>query len=293
LSTIGLRIGWLLLAAMMWSPAAGSEKISPVQPAEVAMHLQALLPTRFLLLGEIHNIPEQLRLHAAVVRELASQGRLHALVLEMAHAGQDTRQLTAQASESSVQAALGWNDGAWPWRQYGPLVMAAVQSGVPVFGGIPPRTTHASTMANATLDARLSASQFENLQGLIHRAHCELLPRSQWPGMARIQIARDLSMAQTLWAASAPGQTTVLVTGQQHVRRDRGVPLHLNNMPGVVLKPADLRVVVMQAANGEPVADIRREFSPDAVWITPPGPEQDHCADLRARFGPRNSATAR
>jgi uncharacterized iron-regulated protein len=85
----------------------------------------------------------------------------------------------------------------------------------------------------------------------------------------------------------------VLVTGQQHVRRDRGVPLHLNNMPGEVLKPAELRVVVMQSANGEPTADMPKEFTPDAVWITPPGPEQDHCADLRARFEARHSGTAR
>ncbi len=46
--------------------------------------------------------------------------------------------------------------------------------------------------------------------------------------MARIQIARDKSMAQVLVEAQRQiGQTTVLITGAGHVLRTAGVPVHL------------------------------------------------------------------
>ena len=69
-----------------------------------------------------------------MVHQLAQQGQLAAVVMEMAEQGRDTRGLPPQASEALVQERLRWANDAWPWRQYGPVVMAAVRLGERLLG---------------------------------------------------------------------------------------------------------------------------------------------------------------
>ena len=84
-----------------------------------------------LLLGEQHDAPEHQRLSAQVVEQLAGQGRLAALALEMADQGRRTDGLPRDASEAQVREALAWDTAGWPWAVYGPVAMAAVSRGVP------------------------------------------------------------------------------------------------------------------------------------------------------------------
>ena len=93
--------------------------------------------------------------------------------------------------------------------------------------------------------------------------------------MVRIQIARDLSLAHTATSALRPGQTVLLLAGSGHVRRDLGIPRHLD--PALAQQA---RVVWMQAG-GEPVP----AGQADATWATPAVPEKDHCAQLREQMG--------
>jgi uncharacterized iron-regulated protein len=100
-----------------------------------------------------------------------------------------------------------------------------------------------------------------------------LLPQAQLAPMARIQIARDRSMAHTVQAAVRPGQVVLLLAGSGHVDRQLGVPRHLP--PGVTV-----RAVRLQAGStAEPAAGF------DTVWTTPALPARDHCAELRQRLG--------
>ena len=55
--------------------------------------------------------------------------------------------------------------------------------------------------------------------------HCNMLPKSALPGLARAQIARDAVLAQSLRPYLARG--VILLTGNGHARRDIGVPRHL------------------------------------------------------------------
>ena len=89
--------------------------------------------------------------------------------------------------------------------------------------------------------------------------------------MARIQLARDRTLAQVATAQLASGRTVLLIAGNGHVRSDLGVPLHLS--PGQAH-----RVLVARA--GQAGADVPA----DAHWDTPALPDTDHCAELRARF---------
>lgn len=233
--------------------------------------VRALLPADALLIGEQHDAPDHHRIEREVVELLARQGRLAALALEMAEQGRSTRGLGPQADEGAVQAALGWNDQAWPWRHYGPAVMAAVRAGVPVLGANLPRAQMRERMQEAMLDTLLDADTLSVQREAVREGHCGLLPESQIAPMTRIQIARDAAMAAVLREARQPGKTVLLIAGSGHVLRDRGVPRHL---------PADFTARVLVLRTGGSGGDAQPPPA-DAVVATPALPPVDYCASLR------------
>lgn len=239
-------------------------------PLDVAQRIAALLPADAILLGEQHDAPEHQRLERAVVLDLVRREQLAALAMEMAEQGRSTRGLSRDASEQEVQAALQWSDAGWPWGHYGPVVMAAVRSGVPVVGANLARNAMRAAMANTAFDIHLPASAFEQQRDNIRNGHCQLLPEGQITPMTRIQIARDAAMATTIANAAQPGKTVLLVAGGGHVLRGIGVPTHL---------PQTLRPQVVLALAGRADATTRADV--DAVWETAALPPVDHCAKLQ------------
>jgi uncharacterized iron-regulated protein len=200
---------------------------SPVAVTGVADRVALLLPADALLLGEQHDAPSHPQAHANAVHALLQRGALAAVVLEMADRGQTTAALDKHANETAVRDALGWNDNAWPWANYRQVVMTAVRGGVPVLGGNLPRTALRTAMADTTLDQRLQGPSLKAQQQAIRLGHCNALPESQITPMTRVQVARDLALAQTLQAAARPGKTVVMVAGAGHVDAALGVPQHL------------------------------------------------------------------
>ena len=245
---------------------------TPALPPGWPGTLQTLLPADVLLLGEQHDAPEHQAMQRAAVQWLAERGVLASVVLEMAPAGGSTAQLPPHASEDQVRTALQWNERLWPWATYAGAAMAAVRAGIPVLGGNLPRDAMRAAMANSALDAALPASAYAAQLQAVREGHCDLLPESQLPGMVRIQIARDQSMARTVDAAPrGPGQTALLIAGSGHVLRSRGVPVYL---------PKNLSSKVVLALTGQALAAIETEA--DLAPVTAPGPAQDSCAPLRA-----------
>ncbi len=228
------------------------------------------MPADLLLLGEQHDAPEHQQVQRDIVQALATSGRLAALALEMADAGHSTTGLPADSSEFSVRQALQWNEKGWPWAAYGPAVMAAVHAGVPVLGANLPRVQMRGAMAEPTLDSRLPATAWQVQQQAIRSGHCNLLPETQTVPMARIQIAKDISMAHTLVSAVQPGKMVVLLAGSGHVDRLVGVPQHL---PTAVSAKA-VRLQAGAAADSAPSVF-------DVVWLTPAVPFKDYCASLK------------
>ena len=141
------RFAFFTACALALTACATPQPV-PTTPAR----LQALGATDLLLLGEQHDAPEHQQIHAEVVQTLAQQGRLAALALEMADTGTSTAGLPRDASEDAVQKVLQWNDKGWPWKHYGPAVMAAVQAGVPVLGANLPRARMREAMADDWLE---------------------------------------------------------------------------------------------------------------------------------------------
>jgi len=260
-------------------PALLAVLVACAQRPPTAQGLDDLLArtrsTPLLLVGEQHDAPEHQALQRTLVQALARRGELAAVVMEMVDAGRDTGSLTVSADEATVRTALGWNEQhGWDWSTYGPVVMAAVRAGVPVVGGNLPRGALRAAMTDASLDATVSARALDQQREAIRTGHCDLLPASQLGPMARIQLARDRSMARVATERLQPGRTVLLIAGNGHVRSDLGVPLHL--------PPGQAHRVVVARAGG--AAGVGSVAAADAYWDTPPVPERDHCAELRERF---------
>lgn len=260
--------------------AAGCATPAPLG-ADGQARLATLLPADVLLLGEQHDAPAHQQLQRQAVQWLAARGELAALALEMAEQGRSTAGLPRDASEADVQRALAWRDAGWPWKTYRPVVMAAVRAGVPVLGANLPAARQREAMRDAALDARLPPAALAEQQQRVRDGHCGLLPESQIGPMTRVQIARDIAMADTVRAARQPGRTVLLVAGNGHVHRALGVPLHL---------PPDLTTKVLSAQSGQAQAAIDSEVTDtlpahtsgaDLLWPTPPVPPRDYCAELR------------
>jgi uncharacterized iron-regulated protein len=208
------------------------------------------------LLGEQHDVTTHQLAHLHTIESLAARGELAAVVIEMAESGHSTAGLAPGASEADVRTALAWHDDEWPWKSYGPAVMAAVRAGVPVLGANLPRSDLRAAMKNTALDSALSPDGLQIQRDAVREGHCGLLPESEIPGMARVQIARDRAMAQAVRSSAVPGRTVVLLAGGRHVDEDWGVPKHLAG--------TGLRVRV-------------------TVWPGEP-PARDECAALRERL---------
>jgi len=227
-----------------------------------------------LIFGEVHDQPDQQRQVADEVQRLAAAGRLAAVVLEMAEVPRHTTGLPRDATEAQVQQALQWRN--WPWERYAAVVMNAVGAGVPVLGGNLPREQMRATMADTSLDGGLPPPLRELLAQEVRDGHCGLLPDAQVPGMVRIQIARDRSMAATAAQAlreAGPQQTVLLLAGAQHASRDRGIPRHL-----AASDPSwPVHVVMFGELSAGLAADERRDARPT--------PQPDHCEGLRRSLG--------
>ena len=237
--------------------------------------LQTLLPADVVLMGEQHDAPDHQRLQREAVEWLAARRQLAAVVMEMAERGHGTAALPRDATPDQARAALQWNDAAWPWDAYGPVVMAAVAAGVPVLGGNLPRSEMRAAMADANWDRHLPPAALQRQHEALRDGHCGLLPPSQIAPMARVQIARDASLARAAQEALRPGQTVLLLAGGGHVLRSLGVPTHW---------PQEIQSKVVLAQSGQAPAAIKFDDS-DAVLETPATAEKDHCEALRRQWG--------
>jgi len=270
---------WTVALAVSLAACAFTPLVPPYSDASRAERLQELLPADIILLGEQHDAADHQQVHRIVVETLAAKNSLAALALEMASQGQSTVALASNASEDAVRQALQWNNAGWPWSAYGPAVMAAVRAGVPVIGANLPPAQLRQAMARTELDAVLAAPALKAQQQNIRTGHCDLLPESQIAPMTRVQIARDLAMADTLAKAVQAGKTVVLLAGGGHVDRSLGVPLHL--APGLKVKAVLIRPEI-QTDLSESVSNF------DAIWPAQAAPVVDYCAKFGASRRPAN-----
>ncbi|MDL5035629.1 ChaN family lipoprotein [Comamonas resistens] len=277
-------LSFLATAAALLLGGCAHQASTLTSSADWQQTLAQWTDAQVIALGEQHDQIAHHQWEAQTVQWLAAGQRLGALVIEMAPAGGSTAGLATTSTEEQVQQALQWQSGAagggWPWQDYGPMVMNAVRAGVPVLGGNLPRAQMKQTMGQSRYDSHLPASGWQLQLDAIKDGHCGLLPESQFAPMARIQLARDESMAKVAATAvqqwSRPGQSVLLVAGRSHVRSDIGVPTWL---------PKDLRQKVAIAQSDKAPKAINMKA--DKLLTLAGNASQDQCAQLREQWKSR------
>ncbi|MGY2258659.1 ChaN family lipoprotein [Pseudomonas sp. SDO55104_S430] len=230
-----------------------------------------------VLVGEQHDNPDHHALQLWLLRELANQRPQGSLLMEMLNPDQqakvDAVQTATRAGDPPADPyqALSWQAN-WDWGVYGALVTYALRQPYPLLSANLDRAQIMQIYKQRpTLTGK--ASTTEKVQATllddIRESHCGLLPEKQMPAMLAVQQQRDRRMAERLLAAPTPA---VLLAGAFHVRKDLGVPLHLED-----LGAGQGNAVLILAEVGRTVT----AQSADYVWFTAAQPEKDHCAGLR------------
>lgn len=243
-------------------------------PEQLLEHLAAAPK---VLVGERHDNPDHHALQLWLLRALAAQRPQGSLLLEMLTPDQQVKVDQVRAAIAAGQApqdmlsALAWQPG-WAWSLYGPLVQHALRQPYPLLAANLERREIMQIYAEVPqLQGQASTAPpvREALFQQIRQSHCNLLPDSQLPAMLAVQQQRDRRMAEALLAAPAP---SLLFAGAFHVRRELGIPLHLQDLGAA----EGVQVLILAEVGSQVAAE-----SADYVWYTPAQPEQDHCVKLR------------
>jgi len=292
-----MRIALLLVAALLSACQASLPALPAWQSPEGLQHPELgqivelrtgalLTPEQLLtrlaaapkvLVGERHDNPDHHALQLWLLRALAAQRPQGSLLLEMLTPDQQAKVDQVRAGIAAGQApqdilgALSWQSG-WAWSLYGPLVQHALRQPYPLLAANLERREVMQIYAKVPQlqgPASTAAPVREALFEQIRQSHCNLLPESQLPAMLAVQQQRDRRMAEALLAAPEP---SLLFAGAFHVRRELGVPLHLQDLDAA----EGVQVLILAEVGSQVSAQ-----SADYVWFTPAQPEQDHCAKLR------------
>jgi uncharacterized iron-regulated protein len=248
-----------------------------------------------VLLGEVHDNPEQHRLRLGVLRRAFAAGWRPALAMEQFDVDRqadierarrerpgDARYLIEQATTPPARPGEGWN-----WDHYRPVVELALAYDLPLLAAnlssADARRIARGGLANAFDERRLAALELDRpvapdwqqaQEREIDRGHCGALPTPVLPRMAQAQLARDAVMADLVRRHAARG--LLLLAGNGHVRRDIGVPRWL---AGEALSARLLVVGLLE--EGE--APQRSAAAFDAELRTAVAERTDPCAQFRAR----------
>jgi len=267
----GLSLQHHSLAGKIWDPRARAF----VTEAQV---LERAAASRRVLLGETHDNPEHHRLQREVLDALARRGPLRALAMEQFDS--EHQSALDAARERGVNAeqladAGKFDREGWHWPLYRPLVEFALEHRWPLVAanlsraearaivlepsrsGLPP--------ADPALRAALESDMIEG--------HCGARPEAKrLAGLVEAQRARDALMARSI-----EPQSSVLIAGAGHVRRDRGVPRYLRDSN--VLSIAFIEV---EAGKDRP-QDYSLDATYDYVWFTARAEREDPCASAPGR----------
>jgi uncharacterized iron-regulated protein len=195
---------------------------------------EALAGARFAMLGESHDNPDQHQLQAELVSDFGAAHRPSAVAFEMLDETQAEALATAQGQAPDVIAErVHWEDSGWPeFAMYRPIFAAAQAHGMKLAAALPSREhIHASMQALPAneaaalhLDTPLPEAQVAAQQDEIRASHCGYAQDAMVEAMVHAQHYKDAFMARALLGVGTP---VALITGREHARKDRGVPLFL------------------------------------------------------------------
>lgn len=264
--------------------AAGEEGSTPLPPA-LRLARGGSAGIDFLLLGEVHDNPAQHALRLHWLKELARAGPFVLAMEQLDADRQDDvdRALAAGLPAREIARAGGFAFDAWGWTLYGPFFEFAAANRIRVVaanlsraqaGAIARRQPHAMSDVRPSDWGQADAAA---LADEIRQGHCGMLPERAVEPLAAAQRARDATMARAVaLAREEHSLPVVLLAGNGHVSRERGVPRYLHDVA-----PGDrvFSVGLLEA----PVAR-SREAAFDLVVETAAHERADPCEGLKAHF---------
>ena len=262
----------------------------------------------FLLLGEVHDNARHHELQARLIAGFGGPPKSVKVGFEQLDSSQ------APALEQYLQeypddatglgAAVDWSGSGWPdWPLYEPVFQQALDKGwqpIPLmFAGQQSRLIlsegYSAVLGENALAAlqpasALSAAQKAEVETLMRLSHCGKLPAEYLPRMVTIQTAKDAHMA---WTQATSGPRGIMIVGDGHARKDRGIPLFLRR----IRPQAD--IVVVSMVEVEPGVTIPadypqvRESYSDYVIFTRRQQRDDPCAAFARQTRPAAAPGAR
>jgi uncharacterized iron-regulated protein len=253
------------LAGLVWSTRTGAF-VAPQGALERAAQ------AHYVILGEVHDNPEHHRLQRVALGALARYGEPRALALEQFDAEHQRGIEAARARGADVEAladAGRFDRAGWNWPLYRPLIEFALEHGWPLVAANLSRA-EAGAIVRDPSRSGLPPPDTELRQALerdMVESHCGKQPEAKrLAGMVEAQRARDVRLARVLAMAGA----SVLITGNGHARRDRGVPLYL---PGADI--VSIGIIEVEAHKRTPQEYAAGSF--DYVWFTSRARRVDPC----------------
>lgn len=257
-----------------------------------------------VLYGEVHDNPlhHELRSrlglapYASTVLEQVSADKAQAL---------DAFQTASKFNYSSdslekFKSAVDWANSGWQTYNYDALLVAALKAQTPIFAGDAAHETikaiakegegalSAEDRTKLKLDVGLGDKADAAALDDLYEGHCASIPREKLKSMALAQRYRDAVIADTVLDAIKKRGSTVLMAGNEHVRKDRGVPWYIGQRePG----RKTLSVMLVEVEEGKTDAAAYVPNDPDGkpaadyIIFTPRAPHEDQCAALKKKEG--------
>ena len=277
----------LLLLAASFGVLVGCAAHAPLDADRLAAELGR---RPVVLLGEVHDNAIQHRLRADALRRHLESGARPAIAFEqfdrdrqaeIDRARRETSPAGTSLADHVIAAGRAPKD-SWNWTQYRPFVELALQYDLPIVAANLSRASAARVAREGAAAVfgeverrELALERFDDLlpaqERIVQAGHCDLLPPSALPGLARAQVARDAVLALSLRPYLAGG--VILLTGNGHARRDIGVPRHLPAQD----QPRAWSIGLLE----EGASDRSTVF--DVAFLTPPQERPDPCAALRPK----------
>lgn len=263
-----------------------------------------------VLLGEVHDNADHHRIRAQMILALASRwGPQSRSAVVFEHIGIDQElaltafralDLNRRPEPAELFAALVWEKSGWPAEAlFRPLFAAALDVEWPILPGNASKqdvrsvargglaTLQPGERERLGLGVPLPAAGQSALLDELEASHCGLMPRTAFGGMADAQRYRDAQMARALVDAASVHGRSLLMAGNGHLHKERGVPWHLTRMAP---DKSVLSVLHLEVVDGKDMAadylarttDDRP--SADFMILTPRAPRPDPCVEMRKRF---------
>jgi uncharacterized iron-regulated protein len=276
-----MKFSLFVLAVLSGFAGAGN-----AQPVSIDAFIEMARDADIVALGEIHDNPDHHRNQAGIVAALQPG----ALVFEMIPQDREAEVNNLRkegAGREEIAAALDWENSGWPeFSYYAGILEAAPEARI--FGAGQPKEDVRRAMtegaaavfgadaSNYGLDQPLDPAEQDLREAMQAEAHCNALPRDMLPGMVEAQRFRDAGLADAaLWARSTTAAQVVVITGDGHADKLRGMPA------AVMVADPDARIITLGQFEEEP----EDAEAWDAWMVSPPAERDDPCERLTGGGG--------